>query len=91
MGITEFTSKEDIKDIIIQISDYISELEILIDNVNVLSEEMHTNLVNQINSKTSIEKLIIQQDLRVCVIKSGIIREFVLRASEIVNKLAELA
>ena len=29
--------KEDIKDIMIQISDYISELEILIDNVNVLS------------------------------------------------------
>lgn len=90
MKISEVTANEELKDIMIQISDYISELEILIDNVNVLSEEMHTNLINQIDLETGIEKFILQRDLKIYAIKSGMIREFMLRASEIMNKLTNL-
>ena len=82
--------KENSKDIMIQISDYISELEILIDNVNVLSEELHTNLINQIDSETLRKKCIIRHDLKVSAVKSGMIREFVLWSSEIINNLTKL-
>ncbi len=91
MNRTEFTANTDIKDTLIQMSDNISELNRLIENINVLTEEMHTSLVNQIDSKTEIEQFRVWHNAEVSSIKSGMVREFVIRANEKINDLINLS
>ena len=91
MNISEFTKDANIKDILIQISDCISELDMLIENVDVLSEEMHTSLINLIEFKTESEQLSFEHGADVFRTKSGMIREFVIRAGEKINDLTDLS
>ena len=91
MNISEFGENTDIKDILIQMSDKISELDRLIVNINVLSEEVYTCLVNQTDLKTNGEWIMAIRDSEVSAIKTGMIREFVIRANESINELADLS
>ena len=91
MNISEFGENTDIKDILIQMSDKISELDRLIVNINVLSEEVYTCLVNQTDLKTEGEWIMAICDSKVSAIKTGMIREFIIRANEKINDLSDLS
>ena len=91
MNISEFRENTDIKDILIQMSDKISELDRLIVNINVLSEEVYTCLANQTDLKTEEERIMAIRDSEVSAIKTGMIREFVIRANEKINDLSDLS
>jgi len=91
MNVSEVGGNADIKNILIQMSDKISELDRLIVNINVLSEEVYTCLVNQNDLKTKGECVMAMRDSEVSAIKTGMIREFVIRASENLNNLIDLS
>jgi len=91
MNISKFRENTDIKNILIQMSDKISELDRLIANINVLRKDVHTCLVNQNDLKTQGEWVVARRDCEVSGIKSGMIREFVIRANERINKLVDLS
>ena len=91
MNISDYRKNTDIKDTLIQMSDNISELNRLIENINVLTEEIHTSLFNQIDLKTEIEQFRFRHNPEVSAIKSGMIREFVIRANEKIDDLTNLS
>ena len=91
MNMSNFKENEDIRDIMIQMSDKISELGRLIVNINVLSEEVYTCLVNQTDLKTEGEWIMAICDSKVSAIKTGMIREFIIRANEKINDLSDLS
>ena len=91
MNVSEFDKNTDIKDILIQMSDKISELDRLIVNINVLSEEVYTCLVSQAEPETERECVMAIRNSEVPAIKAGMIREFVIRANEKVSNLMKLS
>ena len=91
MNKLEFTKNANIKDILIQMSDCISELDMLIENVDVLSEEIHTSLINQIDLNMRGKQFIFEHSTDIFRIKSGMIREFVIRAGRKINDLTDLS
>ena len=91
MDALKLKENKNIKDTLFQISDYISELEILIININVLSEEIYTSLSELPETDAEAGQLIVRRNLDILGIKSGMIREFIIRADEKIDNLASLS
>lgn len=86
----ESINQEEVKNLICSLTDSISEFDMQMDNINILTEEIFISLTNQIDLTTQRGIHMAQYDLKVLQAKSSMVRDFVVRACTILKKSINL-
>ena len=84
-------TQQNTKKIFVQMADCISELDMLLEKINVLTDDIFTNCLEKIDLKSERGRFCAEYDINLARIKASMVRCFVIPAVEKSNLLLALS